>query len=157
LTNDLRDNGQDALFRDGIHLATYRDGDELLDKADFYLRHPDLRERVAETGREAALAHHTYLHRMQSLLETVERAPTVVSRALSLPPRALGEGRGEDQRELSAHAPKRQDAASTFPPIPHSDKSSIQNCKSEIQSGLTSIILVTCGQLDYTRLCLDSI
>ncbi len=25
LTNDLRDNGQDQLFRDGIHLATYRD------------------------------------------------------------------------------------------------------------------------------------
>src|SRR6266478_5323073 len=38
LTNDLRDNGQDELFRDGVHLATYRDAPELLDKIDFYLR-----------------------------------------------------------------------------------------------------------------------
>src|SRR5207244_585630 len=37
LTNDLRENGQDELFRDGVHLATYRDVEDLLDKLAYYL------------------------------------------------------------------------------------------------------------------------
>jgi hypothetical protein len=37
LTNDLAENGQAELFRDGVHLATYRDADDLLDKAAYYL------------------------------------------------------------------------------------------------------------------------
>ena len=50
LTNDLAENGQAELFRDGVHLATYRDGDELLDKAAYYLKHEALRERIAAAG-----------------------------------------------------------------------------------------------------------
>ena len=45
--NDLRDNGQDELYRDGIHLATYRDAEELIDKIGFYLAREELRERIA--------------------------------------------------------------------------------------------------------------
>ncbi len=37
LTNDLGDNGQAELFRDGVHLATYREAEDLLDKLAFYL------------------------------------------------------------------------------------------------------------------------
>jgi 2-polyprenyl-3-methyl-5-hydroxy-6-metoxy-1,4-benzoquinol methylase len=73
LTNDLRDNGQEELFRDGVHLATYRDAHELLDKARFYLAREAVRERIATAGREEALARHTYRHRMQTLLEEVAR------------------------------------------------------------------------------------
>ena len=40
LTNDLADNGQAELFRDGEHLATYADAEELLDRAAFYLTRP---------------------------------------------------------------------------------------------------------------------
>src|SRR5262249_44491789 len=68
VTNDLRDNGQDELFRDGVHLATYRDADELLDKVSFYLRREEVRERIAAAGRAEALARHTYRHRMEPLL-----------------------------------------------------------------------------------------
>jgi O-antigen biosynthesis protein len=68
VTNDLSDNGQAELFRDGIHLVTYRDGDELIDKLRYYLRKPDLCERIARAGRTEVLAKHTYAHRMRDLL-----------------------------------------------------------------------------------------
>jgi hypothetical protein len=73
LTNDLQDNGQDDLFRDGVHLATYGDANELVDKIRFYLTHEALRERIAEAGRAAVLARDTYRHRMEWLLGEVER------------------------------------------------------------------------------------
>jgi glycosyltransferase involved in cell wall biosynthesis len=72
ITNDLRDNGQDELFRDGLHLATYREAEELLDKIAYYLSHDEIRERIAAAGRHDALTHHTYRLRMMWLLETVE-------------------------------------------------------------------------------------
>jgi GT2 family glycosyltransferase/tetratricopeptide (TPR) repeat protein/2-polyprenyl-3-methyl-5-hydroxy-6-metoxy-1,4-benzoquinol methylase len=74
LTNDLTDNGQAELFQDGVHLATYRDAEELLDKAAFYLARTDLRKRLAAAGRAEALARHTYRHRMERLLADVAQA-----------------------------------------------------------------------------------
>ena len=71
MTNDLTENGQHELFRDGVHLATYRTGEELLDKLRYYLRRDDLRERIAAEGRAEVLAKHTYRHRMQELLAVV--------------------------------------------------------------------------------------
>jgi 2-polyprenyl-3-methyl-5-hydroxy-6-metoxy-1,4-benzoquinol methylase len=71
LTNVLPDSGQSDFFRDGVHLATYQGSEELLDKLRFYLRNEDERERIAEAGRLAALAEHTYRRRMQTLLATV--------------------------------------------------------------------------------------
>jgi FkbM family methyltransferase len=73
LTNDLRDNGQEELFQDGLHLATYRDANELLEKIKYYLLRKEARERIAATGREQVLARHTYQHRMAYVLEEVER------------------------------------------------------------------------------------
>jgi len=72
ITNDLTENGQDELFRDGVHFATYRIGEELLDKLRYYLRHNELRERIAAAGRAEVLAKHTYRHRMEELLASVE-------------------------------------------------------------------------------------
>jgi 2-polyprenyl-3-methyl-5-hydroxy-6-metoxy-1,4-benzoquinol methylase len=73
MTNGLADNGQAELFRDGIHLATYKDAEELVDKVAFYLAREGLRERIAAAGRAEALAGHTYRHRMTRLLEEVEK------------------------------------------------------------------------------------
>ena len=81
MTNDLADNGQAELFRDGVHLATYRDADELLDKAAYYLHHEALRERIAAAGRAEAMAKHTYRHRMQTVLECVARGAPRTARA----------------------------------------------------------------------------
>jgi SAM-dependent methyltransferase len=91
LTNDLADNGQAELFRDGVHLAAYREAEELLDKAKFYLARADSRERVAAAGRAQALARHTYRHRMERLLAEAERglaqtAAAVPAAAPTAPP-----------------------------------------------------------------------
>lgn len=72
LTNDLSDYGLADLFRNGKHLATYCDAEELLDKIDWYLQHEQERERIAAAGRAEALARHTYFARMQSLLQTID-------------------------------------------------------------------------------------
>src|SRR4029077_15190808 len=78
LTNDLKDNGQEELFVSEKHIVTYRTPEELLDKARFYLGHAELREKIAQAGYAQAKAHHTYRHRMEWLLRTVE-AGTAVS------------------------------------------------------------------------------
>ena len=74
LTNDLTENGQAELFRDGVHLATYRDGDDLLDKLLYYLRRETLREKIAAAGAAEAAGKHTYRHRMERLLREAEEA-----------------------------------------------------------------------------------
>jgi GT2 family glycosyltransferase/tetratricopeptide (TPR) repeat protein/2-polyprenyl-3-methyl-5-hydroxy-6-metoxy-1,4-benzoquinol methylase len=73
MTNDLRENGQGELFRDGVHLATYADAEDLLDKVRFYLAREAVRERIAAAGRQEVLARHTYRHRMESLLAEVAK------------------------------------------------------------------------------------
>jgi GT2 family glycosyltransferase/tetratricopeptide (TPR) repeat protein/SAM-dependent methyltransferase len=78
LTNDLPDSGQADLFRDGVHLATYRDPDELLDKLAFYLARPEPRSRVEEAGRQAVTERHTYRHRMETILTAAEALPRSV-------------------------------------------------------------------------------
>jgi GT2 family glycosyltransferase/tetratricopeptide (TPR) repeat protein/2-polyprenyl-3-methyl-5-hydroxy-6-metoxy-1,4-benzoquinol methylase len=74
VTNDLADNGQDELFQDGVHLAIYREPEELLDKLAFYLGRDEVRERIAAAGRAEAIAKHTYRHRMERLLSEAEAA-----------------------------------------------------------------------------------
>ncbi|MFI5461446.1 MAG: glycosyltransferase [Isosphaerales bacterium] len=74
VTNDLGENGQAELFRDGVHLATYRQPEELLDKIKFYLDRQDVREQIAAAGRAEVLDKHTYSHRMQHLLTEAEQA-----------------------------------------------------------------------------------
>lgn len=87
ITNDLRQNGQEELFQDGVHLATYRDPEELLDKLAYYLGREDVRERIAAVGREEVLAKHTYQTRMETLLHTVQfsLSKTVDSVPASIP------------------------------------------------------------------------
>ena len=89
MTNDLSENGQEELFRDGVHLATYRDPEELLDKVRFYLRHEPLREQIAAAGRAEAVTRHTYTHRMRAILEAVENRQqrTTVAAAQLIPER----------------------------------------------------------------------
>ena len=79
LTNALPNNGQDELFEDGVHLATYKDSEELLEKANYYLRHEDERERIAAAGRKTVLQTHTYRHRMEEILRKIEDSQTTES------------------------------------------------------------------------------
>lgn len=77
VTNDLSDNGQAEMFRDGEHLATYTAAEEMLDKLAYYLSHEEERERIADAGRAAVREQHTYRHRLQTILMT--SAPETMS------------------------------------------------------------------------------
>ncbi len=71
LTNRNADaNGLLELFRDREHLIAYDDSD-LVELARRYLADDAARARIAENARTEVLAHHTYAHRVQSLLATV--------------------------------------------------------------------------------------
>lgn len=75
LTNDLTANGQTELFQDGVHLAVYRDGAELLERLRYYLAHEQEREQLAAVGRAEVLAKHTYRQRMATILQQAEQRP----------------------------------------------------------------------------------
>ncbi len=86
VTNALVENGQDDLFHDGEHLATYSDEEELVDKVRWYLSRDDLREPIAASGRREAHARHTYRHRMERVLEAARErleSPSRPSHAVS--------------------------------------------------------------------------
>jgi GT2 family glycosyltransferase/tetratricopeptide (TPR) repeat protein len=128
MTNDLHENGQAELFQDGVHLATYRDGEELVDKIRYYLAHEATRERIAARGQAEVLAKDTYRHRMEKLLGEVERQLERRTAAVGL----------EDSAQPTAAAVGLEDSAR--PTV-----------------SLTSIIVVTHDQLRYTRQCLESV
>jgi hypothetical protein len=59
----------ESLATDGRHCAWYRGPDHATELVRHYLDHPDERERIARAGREHALRHHTYAHRVALLLK----------------------------------------------------------------------------------------
>ena len=65
-------NGLLDLFQDGKQLIVYDSADDLLEKIQTYLQDEEARTRIAGAGRAEVLAHHTYAHRIQTILETVE-------------------------------------------------------------------------------------
>lgn len=56
-------------FEDGVHLVTYKDMDDAIEKARYYLEHDDEREKIARAGMEHTLANHTFKHRITTMLE----------------------------------------------------------------------------------------
>lgn len=61
-----------ALFRDGEHLVTFADGEELRTKVETYLGCAKERERIARNGRTEVLARHTYRHRLAALFDSID-------------------------------------------------------------------------------------
>jgi spore maturation protein CgeB len=61
--------GSDDFARNGEHCVWYRDADEAVALAERYLAMPGERAEIAAAGREHALHHHTYAHRLPLLLE----------------------------------------------------------------------------------------
>lgn len=79
LTNrDAERNGLLDLFEDGKHLILYEDRNDIVEKADYYLRNDDARAAIAKNGYDTVLAQHTYLHRIDTIIETVRaRVPAL--------------------------------------------------------------------------------
>jgi spore maturation protein CgeB len=56
-------------FSIGREMLTYTDRDDLLDKARFFLAHPESAERIRRAGHERALREHTWQHRFNELFD----------------------------------------------------------------------------------------
>jgi spore maturation protein CgeB len=61
----------DQVFEDGKHLVTYKTLDEMVEKVKYYLEHEEEREKIALAGYEHFLKHHTYRHRIETILKTI--------------------------------------------------------------------------------------
>jgi 2-polyprenyl-3-methyl-5-hydroxy-6-metoxy-1,4-benzoquinol methylase len=107
----------EEMFRDGIHLATYRDAEEMLDKARYYLAHENIRERIATAGMAEATSKHTYSHRMQKLLGQSDShlARTAVS-VQSDCPGAFGDVPATDPRDFVYFDFARPELVALVPP-----------------------------------------
>jgi spore maturation protein CgeB len=60
-----------ALFRDGEHLVSYNEHEDLVSKIKFYLSHPAERRKIAEQGRQEVFRNHQYSNRIEKLLSIV--------------------------------------------------------------------------------------
>jgi spore maturation protein CgeB len=72
LLTDAKSNLKD-LFEIPTEVASYRDIEDCIRLAAYYLSHDDERERVAAQGRARTLQDHTYDHRMQEVIRIVDR------------------------------------------------------------------------------------
>ncbi|EIJ80537.1 hypothetical protein PB1_09257 [Bacillus methanolicus PB1] len=71
LTNDKQDIHR--LFKDGRDLVVFRDNQDLVEQIDYYLHHEEERIRIAESGHETLCKHHTYVHRLEKIIELGKR------------------------------------------------------------------------------------
>ena len=66
-------NGLEDLFRVGHEIATFSDDADLWQKIAYYLENDAERARIAEAGYERTCSQHTYVHRMEYLLDCVRQ------------------------------------------------------------------------------------
>jgi len=59
------------VFDIGRQIVTFSDIDDLRDKLDHYMKHPEQRARIAEAGRRRVLGEHTFVHRMARMINIV--------------------------------------------------------------------------------------
>ena len=63
------------LFAEGREIVTYKTPEELIDKADYYLRHDDERMRIGANGYQKVKARHTYEHRLEKIISILFPSP----------------------------------------------------------------------------------
>ena len=61
------------LFVLGKEIETFRSARELRRKVIYYLHHPELRKKIARAGYLRTKREHTYLHRVKTIVETLDR------------------------------------------------------------------------------------
>lgn len=61
-----------VLFERGKHLETFKTIQELKEKIQYYLSHPEERKIIAEAGYKEVLKNHTYVHRIEELIGKVK-------------------------------------------------------------------------------------
>lgn len=73
------DNGQDELFTEGVHFVAYSNPEEMLAKIDYYLAHPEEREKIAQAGLEEIQRNHSLDDRLQKMLNWISENPELVA------------------------------------------------------------------------------
>lgn len=58
--------------REDAELAVFDSMEELQENILFYLKHPDLREKIAQNAQKRVTSEHTYIHRMKTLLQHIK-------------------------------------------------------------------------------------
>lgn len=58
-------------FNIGEDLEAFASEEELIDKCDYYLKHEDLRNKIAVSGYEKTCQYHTYQHRFSEMIKTI--------------------------------------------------------------------------------------
>ncbi len=70
LTHEYKN--EDNIFQDGKHLSYFTYSD-IYDKIEYYINHPEKREKIAKQGQEEVLKKHTYKHRIKTIMEDVSK------------------------------------------------------------------------------------
>ena len=71
LLTDKIGNGQSALFENQVHFLEYKDDEEMIQLARYYLDHPEESHSIASTGMQLVHSKHTYLHRCHEMINTI--------------------------------------------------------------------------------------
>jgi hypothetical protein len=64
-------NGQERLFKEGVHYAAFADDRDLFDKVAYYLEHDSERKAMADAGHREVIANHSLEGRLTTVLDTV--------------------------------------------------------------------------------------
>jgi spore maturation protein CgeB len=64
--------GLGELFQPGSEIVTFETREELKDKVDYYLAHPEARRKISDAGYHRAHGEHTYVHRLQRVFRVLE-------------------------------------------------------------------------------------
>jgi hypothetical protein len=72
LVTDWKENLHE-MFEPGKEVVVYRTTEECLEQIDYYLKHDQEREAIARAGQQRTLREHTYLARVQELVDVVEK------------------------------------------------------------------------------------
>jgi len=69
---DHKDNINE-LFEVDKEIVTYKTAQELKEKINYYIAHPETAKKIAEAGQKRTLQEHTYLNRMEELVKILEK------------------------------------------------------------------------------------
>ncbi len=116
VTDSAPGSGLEEFFQDNEHLVIFKE-ENLIERIQFYLEHPEERLEIARKGQAEVLARHTYDHRAKFLLDTLDdhfkandapaeasKTPVEASNAPSA--EADDASQAEDNKALSAEAGK---------------------------------------------------
>ena len=63
--------GIEEAFTPGVHLDTFKDEDEMIEKLVKYLGDDELREKIAKAGQKEVMEKHQFIHRLEKIIKAI--------------------------------------------------------------------------------------